>query len=434
MFLINIKILHFRGDGQKYPTRFKTINQERNPASIRESVKDFLTIKNIYQIVLPLIKELNLHPETIKFFATWIRKASNFQVQQLNENKCFLYITCFINHQYHLRQDYFGDILLLSVRGTENKVNKSEKEVAHQNNNLNSQTIKLLSNSRISYKQLIKRIDSIIKSTLSDTNKIEQIDQLLSEYRNQQPQEETIDTSIQQNLEELSNVDYYSLLEDESLKLQNRVADIMRHLEFEENGTAIYKAIAHYQAKQGNISKNASINFMNTKDQEQFPDNDKFRKSLYKALLYFYAADALRAGVISLKPSYRYLSLENYLYSYDKWQQYKDSLLEELQLTDKEDIRALLEEFKVEIDNHYNETNQNILKGKNTHIKFDSKSRIVLHTPKVEKPDIQSVASLFTECKYVPILRILTDVQQVVDYLGCLRHLSVKEKQVLPSP
>lgn len=341
-------------------------------------------------MVLSLIKELNLHSETIKFFATWVRKASNFQVQQLNENKRFLYIICFIYHQYCLRQDYFADILLLSVRGTQNKVNKSEKEVAHQNNNLNSQTIKLLSNSRISYKKLIKRIDSIIKSTLPDANKIEQIDQLLSEYRNQQLQEEAIDTSIQQNLEELSNVDYYSLLEDESLKLQNRVADIIRHLEFEENGTAIYKAIAHYQAKQGNISKNAPINFMNTKDQEQFPDNNKFRKSLYKALLYFYAADALRAGVISLKPSYRHLSLENYLYPYDKWQRYKDSLLEELQLTDKEDIRTLLEEFKREIDNHYNKTNQNILKGKNTHIKFDSKSRIVLHTPNVEKPDIQS--------------------------------------------
>ena len=125
--------------GNNYPlTKFKTINQERNPASIRESVKDFLTIKNTYQIVLPLIRELNLHSETIKFFATWIRKAGNFQVQQLNENKRFLYIVCFIQHQYCLRQDYFADILLLSVRGTQNKVNKSEKEVAHQNNNLNS--------------------------------------------------------------------------------------------------------------------------------------------------------------------------------------------------------------------------------------------------------------------------------------------------------
>jgi TnpA family transposase len=338
-----------------YPlTRFKTINQERNPASIRESVKDFLVIKNAYQIILPLIKSLNLHTETIKIFATWVKKAGNFQVQQLNENKRFLYIICFIQHQYCLRQDYFSDILLLSVRSTENKVNKSEKEVAHQNNSLNSQTIKLLSNSRISYKQLIKRIDLIIKSILPDASKIEQIDQLLSEYRSQQLQEEAIDTSIQQNLEELSNVDYYTLLEGESLKLQNRVADIMRHLEFEENETVIYKAIAYYQAKQGNISKNAPINFMKTKDQEQFSDNNKFRKSVYKALLYFYAADALRAGVISLKLSYRYLSLENYLYPYDKWQRYKDLLLEELQLTDKQVILVLLEEFRQEIDNHYN--------------------------------------------------------------------------------
>jgi hypothetical protein len=291
-------------------TRLKTISHERRPSSIRDSVKDFQIIKNGYQIVLPLLKQLSLHADIVKHFGTWVRKASNFQIQQLNENKRLLYVICFICHQYCLRQDFSADILLLSVRSTGNKVSKSEKETAHQNNTLNSQTIKLLSNSRISYKEIIKRIDSVVMSAIPDTEKVIQIDQLLLEYRDQQPQEDILETTAQQNLEEISSVDYYTILEDELLKLQNRIADIMRHLEFEANETNIYKSIAHYQDKQGNISKTAPINFMSIKDQEQFNDDNKFRKSLYKSLLYYYAADALRAGVISLHPSYRYLSLE----------------------------------------------------------------------------------------------------------------------------
>ena len=55
---------------------------------------------------------------------------------------------------------------------------------------------------------------------------------------------------------------------------------------------------------------------MSIKDQDQLNDDGKFRKSLYKSLLYSYSAAALKSGVISLKPSYRYLSLENYLYPY----------------------------------------------------------------------------------------------------------------------
>jgi hypothetical protein len=45
----------------------------------------------------------------------------------------------------------------------------------------------------------------------------------------------------------------------------------------------------------------------------------KFKVSLYKALLYFHTVNALKSEMISLKPSYRYLSLENYLHPKDHW-------------------------------------------------------------------------------------------------------------------
>ena len=166
---------------------------------------------------------------------------------------------------------------------------------------MNQQTINILSDSRISYKELIKQIEYVIKSsTVADTDKIFKIDQLIINYRTQQPQEEHLEDTIQQNISNLQGKCYYDILEDASLKLQNRVSDIMRHLSFEENDTDIYKAIAHYQLKDGNVTKTAPTVFLSIKAQDMLEnEKGKFRISLYKALLFIHATDALKAGIIS---------------------------------------------------------------------------------------------------------------------------------------
>lgn len=426
-------LMNFKSDNYQL-TQLKIIDHDRSPAKIRENVKDFQLIQEIYQAMLSIITALKLHPDTIKHYATWVRKASSFQVLQLNAHKKYLYLICFIQHQYYFRQDILADILLLSVKGTQNAVEKEQKRITHQHTELNSQTINLLSSSRISYKELVQQIEEIVKLTAPDAEKIVKINQALHNYRAQQPFDNTIEIEINKNLEKLTGMDYYTILENASVRLQNRVADIMRYLEFEKNDSAILEAIEHYQTKAGNITKTAPTRFLSSTDFNSLKaSTGKFRISLYKALLYDHVAAALKAGIISLKPAYRYLSLENYLYPQDKWQQNKTQLLKEAGLSDMQDIDALLTKLKQKLDSQYNHTNTNINLGKNIHIKFDVKNRPVIATPKVEKPDTDSVASLFSDCKYVPILKVLTDIQQNVDYLICFRHLSVKDKQVLPS-
>ncbi|MBP9743680.1 MAG: transposase [Burkholderiales bacterium] len=93
---------------------------------------------------------------------------------------------------------------------------------------------------------------------------------------------------------------------------------------------------------------------------------------------------------------------------------------------------VLLAQLQQILDDQYKITNNNLINGDNEYIKLDKKQKVVISTPKVEKPYLQSISSLFTDCNYVPILRVLTDIQQIVDYLGCLRHFSVKDKQKLP--
>lgn len=420
--------------GGLYPlTELKNIDHDRSPAKIRESVRDFQLVQEIYQAIAPIVSALGLHCDTIKHYATWVRKASSFQILQLNPHKKYLYLVCFIQHQYYIRQDILADILLLSVKSAQNAVEKEQKNIAHQHTALHNQTINILSISRISYKELVRQIEAIVKLVVSDADKLAQISHLLQDYHSKQPLNDTIEIQIKQNLEELGARDYYSILEDASVKLQNRVADIMRYLQFEQNDSAIFKAIEHYQLKNGNIAGASHTEFLSSGELNSLKtEGGKFRISLYKALLYFYVADALKAGIISLKPAYRYLSLENYLYPKNQWQQDKPRLIEDTQLSGLQDIDLLLAQVKTQLDDRYIKTNIRINHGENTYVKFDAKNRPVVATPKVEKPDTKSVASLFAEVKYVPILKVLTDIQQVTDYLSCLRHLSVKDKQVLP--
>jgi len=415
-------------------TKLKTINQERTPAAINQSVRDFQLIESIYLVISPAIISLGLHIDTIKQFATWLRKASFHQIQQLNANKRYLHLICFINHQYCLRQDILADILLLSVRNSENAVSKEQKSLAYKHSELYEQAFNFMSNSRTSYRELIKQIEGVVKSaSIPDAEKIIKIDHLLNNYRVQQPENDSSENEIKNNLGNLQSHNYYTILTSASQKLQNRVANIMRYLSFEENDTAIYKAIKHYQAKEGNITKTVPSDFMEIVEQDALEDDSgKFSVSLYKALLYIHVANALKSGVISLKPSYRYLSLENYLYPLEKWQKDKTNLLKEAELSQFQDFSQLLIQLQKILDEHFNLTNKNIISGSNTYVKFDNKQKVVITTPKVEKPNMKQMASLFLECKYTPILKVLNDIQQVTNYLSCLRHLSVKDKQVLP--
>ena len=416
-------------------TKLKNINQQRTPAAITNSVRDFQLIKHVYRLISPAIISLAIHVDTVKQYATWVRKATLHQIQRLDKNKQYLHLICFINHQYCLRQDLLADILLLSVRNAENAVSKEEKSLAYQYTTLYEHAFNTMSNIRTSYKELIKQIESIVKTpTIPDTDKVIKIDQLLNNYRAQQPEHDSCDNEIKDNLSNLHSKNYYSILATTSQKLQNRVANIMRYLSFEENNTTIYKAIAYYQERDGNITKSAPVDFMNITEQDSLEDDSgKFSVSLYKALLYIHAANALKAGIVSLKPSYRYLSLENYLYPIAKWQKHKPALLVETHLAQYQDISQLLLQLQQILDAQFTLTNKNIIAGQNEYLKFDAKNKVVITTPKVEKPNMKSIASLFSECKYTPILKVLNDVQQATDYLSCLRHLSVKNKQVLPN-
>ena len=417
-------------------TQLKSISHSRKPMAIRKSVIQFRATQILYDSHASLMQTLSLHNETIKHYANWIRKASLQQIRQLAEPKRYLHLLAFIANQYRLRQDISADMLLVCVQSTENAILKEQKNRSFQNANVQHQTIQLLTEARISYKSLLNKIQTIAKATVfSDAEKMQQINELLDRYQTQYPQEPQIDVLQKETLENIRIQNYYILLENFSIKLQNRVAEIIKYLSFDATTMQpdLLIAIQHYQAKLGVIGKDAPQDFLNaTETNVLLDESGKFRVSLYKALLFLHVANALKSGVLSLIPACRYLTLDAYLYSVPRWQQQKENILEQAGLTHFYSFSEVTNQLEKMLNAQYHKTNQRIKTGKNAYIKFDRKNKMVLTTPKVEKINTQSVSALFVDCKQVSILQILSDVNRVTDYLSCFRHHSVKDKKILP--
>ena len=120
------------------------------------------------------------------------------------------------------------------------------------------------------------------------------------------------------------------MLESHSLKLQHRVADIVRQLQFAPNCSlpALWTALRHYQQKDGNVDKSAPVDFLSAEQRAALTATDgKFRVSLYKALLYVGIADAIKSGALNLAHSEKYRALDEYLIPKADWDAHRAEYL-----------------------------------------------------------------------------------------------------------
>ena len=142
--------------------------------------------------------------------------------------------------------------------------------------------------------------------------------------------------------------DYYARLGQKSLQLQNRVADIVRSVCFDQDSAAssLLTAITYYQEKDGELDKHVPTAFLLESERAlMFDEQGKFQVSLYKALLFVSLAEALRAGALNVRHSHKYRSLEDYLLPQREWQAARSEYLQRADLTRFADCHLLLREL-----------------------------------------------------------------------------------------
>ncbi|MBA3768039.1 MAG: DUF4158 domain-containing protein, partial [Acidobacteria bacterium] len=374
-------------------TLLKKFYHSTKPAKIKANISDLQLLRGLHREIEPMIVSLGLADEGIRYYATSVIKAEIFQVSRRAAQDRYLHLIAFIAYQTFKLHDLLIDVFLQSVQSTLNTTGREHKELYYTSRVERRQALsEVMTDLDQGVMAVFADIQIIISSDdFSADEKLMMINDLLHER-------EALCSRLAAQLQQLKSVaasagedaDYYALLGRKSLKLQNRVSDIVRYVEFNATTAApeIVAAIQHFQHKNGEIEGQAPLAFLSAREQELvFDEAGKFRVSLYKALLFISIADALKAGTLNLIHSHKYRPLDDYLLPKQRWQELRAECLGRAELTHIADPQPALNDLAAELDQRYHHTNRHWLAGDNQLLKLHADGGFHLVTPKEEESE-----------------------------------------------
>jgi len=421
-------------------TLIKHLNQSLRPSDIQENIEAFKLFKEPFHEFKLIFQKLNLSDQATEYFATWVQKSTNFQLTQFaNKNKVYLYLLGYIKHQFFYRQDALTDIFLKSVQASINSVYSKVSQDEQSSRSSRNQAIRQLSCSHKSSRKLIGEITKIIKdSQLSSKNKVSQIEHLVDTYNAQiTPTQQTHLIALENSLDKIAkNQTFFDSLESISLRLQRRVSNIVKNLEFnpQTSDPSILAAIHYFVSSERELGNDAPGDFLKIEEKEQCYIQGKLKVSLYKILLFTHMAEAIKAGRLNLLYSYRYKAIQDYLIDKEIWESQRQSLLESADLVQFSKFKETIATLKEQLDYKYQYVNERFLKGEKNFLTVDENYKVKVTTPKIESSEEEYTSSLLSRAGFVPILRVLTDIEEVTQFTASFKHFSVKHKKMKPKP
>lgn len=408
-------------------TLMKKLSQSTKPSKVKERVADLDLIRDLFQQLEPVLQALALNHDGIRYYAHSVIKSEIFQISRRDDPDRYLHLIAFIAHQYYRLQDNLVDVLLQSLQSFQNSALRAHKEQCYARRAQRNESLKaLVACLDQGLLGTLATIGTITEdAALSDTEKVQHIRALLAARAAKRLLEKDNLAGLKEVLvTELSEDDYYGILEERSVRAQNRVSPILKALTFlgEPSAREVQAAIDHFKGKDGAIDKAAPVKFLETNERKAVTNGGKFRVSLYKALLFLHVQSAIKSGTLNLEHSYKYRPLGDYLIDRDRWQRDKDVLIERAELQAFVDPHKILDELDEALYRQYVITNANIHEGKNPHIKFNKKGGFTLSTPKQDESDTEPLQQFFPERHYVPLLEILSTVNRYSHYVDELQH------------
>lgn len=433
-------ILEAKSDPKRCHAIFKTINHSCKPKKIRKSVTDFEAVETLYQEISPVIETLNLPTESIRYYATWATKSRTFQLKQFsNSYKRAFYLITFVAHQYFVRQDTLIDLMMAGINSRNNKADKTVKLQSFETKKKYESTVKIMIESRRSYREIVDQIKFILEDpTLCDADKVKLMQALFKTKPPETPEQMELFSKLETMVDEsIKGLDYFDILETMSTSYQNRASSILKVIRFnkEASNPNIIEAITHYQEKKGRTSQVSPSDFLlDSEKKHLFSEDGKFKNSLYKVFFIQHVFDAIKSGELSLVYSYKYLSLDEYLIPKKEWLLHKKELLKQAGLESFSELDKVLIPLRKELDFRFIKTNQTLQNKSNAYVRINKKGSLIIETPKETTEDPQTkVSTLFESTRFVSILKLLSDVNQVSKFTDHFDHFSMKHSKGLPS-
>ncbi|MBF0381801.1 MAG: Tn3 family transposase [Magnetococcales bacterium] len=414
-------------------TLLKKLSHSTKPSRVRECVTDFGTLSELYNQLEGILAVLDLGHAGIRYYAGSVLKAEIFQIQRRETADRYIHATAFVAHQFYRIQDNLIDILLSVVASFQTAALREHKERSYEKRKEQNKRLKsLISDLDKSVFGLIHEIRQQTETeALSDTDKIRNIKMLLDQSRD--GDFETLKSDLESSGDDQA---YYEVLEERSLRLQNRLSPILKVLTFQPNSRAfrLMQAIDHFKTKDGVINDQAPMDFLEDNERKAvIRDDDTFRPSLYKVFLFLHVSGAIKSGNLNVQHSYKYRPMDTYLISPERWRQEKSHLMERAGLTEFLDPNSVLQALDEVLHTQYQTTN--FRANKNTHLKLRTDGKFHIATPALDLAETDPLQGCFPERQDVPLAQVLETVNSHCGMLAAFQHWQqTHSRQAIPRP
>jgi hypothetical protein len=413
-------------------TYLKTITQSLKTGSIEERVEEFIYLQKTFKVVESLAKRLELPDQTLRYLAQYVLKAQPAQLYR-RDNRRYLFLIGFIVHQYYEWTDALVDTLLQSVS---HFFSQCEERLKEQYYNEREEAGKLTQTVTDNTRELVKalvQIRKVVKQPGTDgQTKLTAVEALIDQYL---PSEETL-VNHQQQLEQLEKVNqryhqqdaYYDWLQQNSIRLQRKVSELTRLLEFDEttSGKDLMRAISYFRTHK-DLDGTPPTHFLSLIQQGKVLDQKgNLRVSLYKVLLFYHATLRIKSGRLNLLHSYRYRAFERYLIPKERWLRDKATLLERANLTEFADGKTVLAELGKQLHEQLVKTNERIMTGQNPHATLKKDNKLVVDTPKTATDTLLDPYELFPSNKVISLQEVLGVINSLTEFTDSLTHWQPK--------
>ena len=273
--------------------------------------------------------------------------------------------------------------------------------------------------------------------SLTEFEKLRMLSELVNKVDEKHQKRNDLLNDLEAKITSSNNVQlYYNYLEEHYIFLRNRVHQIIEHLDINEVDCEqeILTVISNYRKGNDKVFCENLILLLDEKHSKYFTlKPGTYRIKLCKSIFYLKVAEALKSGELHLKHSYKYRSIEQYLITKKQWDTEKQSLIKKAGLLHFSDVMAVLEKLEKKLDRQFERSNENISQEKNPYVKIINNQKVIVHTPGVDKPEMEPVADLFQSHGFTSIGHILADIEQVCNFSKELQHRNIKYTKNQPA-
>lgn len=419
-------------------TLLKRHSQSVRPQEIKENVKDLVTLKGLFQIAKPIMAKLDLSIEGIRHYANAVSKSEIFQIKRRSDPDRYLHMLAFITHRYFILQDTLIDVVLSAVTTARNSVEKEAKERYYNGRKTRQEMTRKLVEHAEDWQTLKQQIQVIIEDAeLSAQEKVDRIAAIVNPDVVRQAQEREVIAGVRADINSTKNNAYiYTLLEENSKKLQNRVADIIVHTVFsaETYKPALLDALLDFQGCDGKIDDNAPYQFLTEHHQKILNDSGAFNIPLYKVFLFEETAQAIKSGALNIENSYRWRSFDQYQLPKKLWEENRDALIKQVGLEKFADFSTAMDGLGEELEDRWRITNTHIKDGQNYFVQpiGDGHFRINKHRDEADKEDAKAAPDIYPKDSLVSLSEVLYTVHRASGCLDSFEHWQHKYKKGRP--